>query len=104
MIFQPNFWKRKDFSCLYFFLESPSKKSSCKIGPASSSSSDISLGDGVDLIRKSVKDVTQLSKQQTSIEDGINDLKLKYSSKRKKVGFIGDHVMDKSLGFLISFD
>ena len=43
--------------------------------------------------------MTQLSKQQKTIEDGINDLKLKYSSKRKKVGFIGDQVMDKPLGF-----
>ena len=43
--------------------------------------------------------MTQLSKQQKTIEDGINDLKLTYSSKRKKVGFIGDQVMDKPLGF-----
>ena len=71
--------------------------------PASSSSSDISLGDSADLIRRRVKDVTQLRKQQRSTEDGINDLNLKYSSKRKKVGFIGDHIMDKSLGFLVSF-
>ena len=71
--------------------------------PASSSSSDISLGDSADLIRRRVKDVTQLRKQQRSTEDGVNDLNLKYSSKRKKVGFIGDHIMDKSLGFLVSF-
>ena len=71
--------------------------------PASSSSSDISLGDSADLIRRRVKDVTQLRKQQRSTEDGINDLNLKYSSKRKKVGFICDHIMDKSLGFLVSF-
>ena len=84
---------------LYFFSESSSKKSSCKTEPESSSSSDISLGDGVDLITRRAKDVTQLSKQQKTIEDCINDLKLTYSSKRKKVGFIGDQVMDKPLGF-----